>query len=876
MSSSFAGSAFETLIKSEKIVEDLIDNSSTGQNQSKNLRKSFKVANNFEGYFKCRQENTGIKKLKCLDCKIIFEDHTSLYEHLFKHITQPRVILPEYQDLSTGKNWEDKSKGKNQNPLKITLKKLPTAEFQVVHRKKKSDKFFAVGRQYSITDSEENISSGIGGSSPSPAATPPILNPPSPTPSEFLRPAGLLAPEDSVPSPTSNNDLTTPMSDYLSSPPELTKEDLDNSLPTTDHDDVGSNEEDNEMDGQVNEHSIQDETSRNMKKNEFANFEDSVSQSSVPSASPIGRTLTILAPSQVNNNAVANGSVLAEQTENNAVTEAFNVLRNIGNMEGSNEVREGVSVVSAAKLYNNAGNMMDMNSSNDGLGMLHNFMEQPQSNGMEYVPLDRLGGEICEVCDERAIDSDALEQHKISRGHFKCHLSPDCAIVLFNSASELNIHQQNTHGVMSNPPPVQQLAQQVQRLPVPYSGMNTPPQSVSPASSSLYRVPTAGLMNYPQQTSPAPFNNMGTPPYQGMPDRSFVMLSNGPNTSLNPHLSISPALQISQQQIQLPAVSPGGTRIGKRPGSVGSAESIPTKRRNEDPDCSLVSVQQQEMPQIPSLPQLPGGITLSRRGSTQPILTGSQQQAARKDTDSMTDKLAIRGITITPTANKGGGAQQISSQNGPRRNTPTVQVAPVQPASLKLGSSISITPASQTGRPNQQFAVPGVPGRNVMRQPVTTRLPTVDLTQDTPIRNRNRPKRFTCQVCDKTFQTQDILNQHMATHRSPSKLPFKCSLCTAQYPTHQALQNHNNHFHKEGSEMALPVVDLKQQGVVQKLSSLGIRHAIPLSQLTNQSDGTFGIPIIAIDNARNPAVANLGRLGASNVLSIGPLQPIGR
>uniref|UniRef100_A0A1B6E6E8 C2H2-type domain-containing protein n=1 Tax=Clastoptera arizonana TaxID=38151 RepID=A0A1B6E6E8_9HEMI len=103
MSSSFAGSAFETLIKSEKIVEDLIDNSSTGQNQSKNLRKSFKVANNFEGYFKCRQENTGIKKLKCLDCKIIFEDHTSLYEHLFKHITQPRVILPEYQDLSTGK-----------------------------------------------------------------------------------------------------------------------------------------------------------------------------------------------------------------------------------------------------------------------------------------------------------------------------------------------------------------------------------------------------------------------------------------------------------------------------------------------------------------------------------------------------------------------------------------------------------------------------------------------------------------------------------------------------------------------------------------------------------------------------------------------------
>jgi len=29
---------------------------------------------------------------------------------------------------------------------------------------------------------------------------------------------------------------------------------------------------------------------------------------------------------------------------------------------------------------------------------------------------------------------------------------------------------------------------------------------------------------------------------------------------------------------------------------------------------------------------------------------------------------------------------------------------------------------------------------------------------------------LTCQVCDKNFQNQDMLTQHMATHRTTSKL----------------------------------------------------------------------------------------------------------
>lgn len=72
-----------------------------------------------------------------------------------------------------------------------------------------------------------------------------------------------------------------------------------------------------------------------------------------------------------------------------------------------------------------------------------------------------------------------------------------------------------------------------------------------------------------------------------------------------------------------------------------------------------------------------------------------------------------------------------------------------------------------------QFAVP----QNRGRQAAGASTVTVDLTQDSsPSFRRNRPQRFTCQVCDKVFSTQETLSQHLATHRSPGKLPFKSVL----------------------------------------------------------------------------------------------------
>lgn len=105
-------------------------------------------------------------------------------------------------------------------------------------------------------------------------------------------------------------------------------------------------------------------------------------------------------------------------------------------------------------------------------------------------------------------------------------------------------------------------------------------------------------------------------------------------------------------------------------------------------------------------------------------------------------------------------------------------------------------------------------------------------------------------------------------------------MCPAQYPTSLALAQHKQTYHKEaesmlqngGTELALPVVDLKSHQVLNRLSSLGIQSYIPLSQLSAQTGGYFGLPIITIDGARNSSSCNLAALGATSILSLGPLK----
>ena len=72
------------------------------------------------------------------------------------------------------------------------------------------------------------------------------------------------------------------------------------------------------------------------------------------------------------------------------------------------------------------------------------------------------------------------------------------------------------------------------------------------------------------------------------------------------------------------------------------------------------------------------------------------------------------------------------------------------------------------------------------------------------------------------------------------------------------------------------MVDLKTPGALNRLAGLGIYHYIPLSQLGSQAGGYFGLPIISIDGSRTPPICNMSTLGASSVLSLGPLKQLGR
>ncbi|XP_011638137.1 bromodomain-containing protein 4-like isoform X2 [Pogonomyrmex barbatus] len=480
------------------------------------------------------------------------------------------------------------------------------------------------------------------------------------------------------------------------------------------------------------------------------------------------------------------------------------------------------------------------------------------------------------------------------------------------------------------PPPVQQLAQQVQRMPLPQTQMppSLPPgaNTMIPAPSyfvqppgrpPLYRVSGPQGIHYPPhmahlyQYGPNPYPQIAAPPPQMHPQMpQQVSRGRYPSASVIQN-SRAPRLPqttgpVPRQRMKRPlqqAIQPPNNTSAKR------RMDVLLPDRNEDADCHVIA-QQKRNDGLPVIQNVQGATTqqTSRNDSTIHLtdsITLSVRQPAqvqntsnpggkKSDAKAVANVLAARGITVTPAANKNKtneqNKQQIPSQQQQR---PPPSQQPLNVTALNLNSAISIIPTSSQRKQQEQgqFAVPQnkqnkSPINDQVERP--PRPPTVDLTQDTPpqmpVVRRGRPPRamLTCQVCDKNFQNQDMLTQHMATHRTTSKLLHRCNLCPAQYPTVQALTTHKQTYHKEvdtvtqngGTELALPVVDLKSPHVLNRLANLGIQSYIPLSQLSAQTGGYFGLPIITIDGARNTSTCNLGALGATSILSLGPLKHI--
>ncbi|XP_029156326.1 bromodomain-containing protein 4-like isoform X1 [Nylanderia fulva] len=483
------------------------------------------------------------------------------------------------------------------------------------------------------------------------------------------------------------------------------------------------------------------------------------------------------------------------------------------------------------------------------------------------------------------------------------------------------------------PPPVQQLAQQVQRMPLPQSQM---PPSLPPGANTmihgpnyfvqppgrppLYRVPGPQSIHYPPhmthlyQYGPGPYPPIAAPPPQMHPQLpqqiprgryppSTTIVQNSraprlPQTASVPRQRMKRPIQPSMQ------AQPQNNVVKQR------RMDVLLPDRNEDADCHVIA-QQKRNDGLPVIQNVQGATTqqTSRNDSTihltdsitlsvrQPGSTPAQIQSTlnpsgkKSDAKAVANVLAARGITVTPAANKNKTSEQSKQQVSSQQQRPPPSQPPLNVTALNLNSAISIIPTSSQRKQQEQgqFAIPqnkqnkSPINEQVERPP---RPPTVDLTQDTPpqmpVVRRGRPPRalLTCQVCDKNFQNQDMLTQHMATHRTTSKLIHKCNLCPAQYPTVQALTTHKQTYHKEvdtvaqngGAELALPVVDLKSPHVLNRLSNLGIQSYIPLSQLSAQTGGYFGLPIITIDGARNSSTCNLGALGATSILSLGPLK----
>ncbi|XP_025993640.1 uncharacterized protein LOC105199800 isoform X5 [Solenopsis invicta] len=441
------------------------------------------------------------------------------------------------------------------------------------------------------------------------------------------------------------------------------------------------------------------------------------------------------------------------------------------------------------------------------------------------------------------------------------------------------------------PPPVQQLAQQVQRMPLPQAQM---PPSLPPGANTmipgpnyfvqppgrppLYRVPGPQGLHYPPhmahlyQYGPGPYPQMAAPPPQmhpqmpqqvprgRYPSASVVQNNRAPRL---PQTAGPVPRQRMKRPLQQPMQQQNNTPAKQR------RMDVLLPDRNEDADCHVIA-QQKRNDGLPVIQNVQGATT---------------QQSRNDSTIHLTD-------SITLSVRQPAQVQNTSNQGGKKSDAKAVANV-LAARALNLNSAISIIPTSSQRKQQEQgqFAVPQnkqnkSPINDQVERP--PRPPTVDLTQDTPpqmpVVRRGRPPRalLTCQVCDKNFQNQDMLTQHMATHRTTSKLLHRCNLCPAQYPTVQALTTHKQTYHKEvdtvaqngGTELALPVVDLKSPHVLNRLANLGIQSYIPLSQLSAQTGGYFGLPIITIDGARNTSICNLGALGATSILSLGPLKHI--
>ncbi|XP_031328551.1 fibrous sheath CABYR-binding protein-like isoform X2 [Photinus pyralis] len=399
------------------------------------------------------------------------------------------------------------------------------------------------------------------------------------------------------------------------------------------------------------------------------------------------------------------------------------------------------------------------------------------------------------------------------------------------------------------PPSMQQPPSQ--QMPQPSHPPHPPQQSMPPPQAPQYRpamptrAPPPRQFNPQSQRGPAPRTPMA--PRQRAPMiRTRGGMVPTPVRGPRPRMPTTPT-QVNGNSQSQPRV------IKRTPEQIQSLQAkkkridvlVPDK--NDDADCQVIAVQPKNtdggLPQIQSVQggtsdptdnvmHLSDSITLSVRNPPP-----RPQSPKKSDAKVVANILATRGITVTASAKPKEKPAQT------KEGAPSV--------AINLNSAVSIIPTAKNN------SNPPSPTKSSSGE---SRLPTVDLTDDSVPETPRSP-------------IKQNPNSPQKNGRGAA-LPFRCDLCPAQYPTLGGLSKHRQSYHKTGSpcEIGIPLIDLKQPGILQKLTNLGISNYIPMPSST--PDGHFVVPVVNMNVARNSTVCNLNALGASSLLTIGPVRSL--
>lgn len=326
------------------------------------------------------------------------------------------------------------------------------------------------------------------------------------------------------------------------------------------------------------------------------------------------------------------------------------------------------------------------------------------------------------------------------------------------------------------PAPLQQLAEQVQRMPDSQAPCLPSGTSIissrpayffeSPTRSPVYRISGPQGMQYPSHITQL-YSQYGPGPSR------YPQIS---SPQMHPHLpqSTSHGQYQCNESIMSPSSS-SGCSVSRQRFKRPMQQAMPsqqennstTKRRrmdvlmpdsNEDADCHVIA-QQRRNDGLPVIQNVQGAcliqpankndstihltdsltLTVRPSGSKGSSASAQHQSASssgsnQSDATAVANVLAARGITVTPASNKYKTSEQNRQQSSVQQQMPTTSQQSLNIPSLNLNSAISIVPSTSQRRQQEQgqFVIPQNRSNNTRISEIDRppRPPTVDLTQD--------------------------------------------------------------------------------------------------------------------------------------------------